>query len=59
MSTCGTLFARMLDTVPRGVQLTEVVEPISVRPDQLILSRATNGSLILQGRFRVRGSGQA
>jgi hypothetical protein len=49
----------MLDTVPRGVQLTEVVEPISVRPDQLILSRATNGSLILQGRFRVRGSSQS
>jgi hypothetical protein len=27
-STCAELFARMLDTVPTGVQLTEVITPL-------------------------------
>ncbi|KAF7339190.1 Peroxidase [Mycena venus] len=31
-STCADLFARMLDTVPRGVQLTEVITPLPVKP---------------------------
>ncbi|KAJ6578269.1 heme peroxidase [Mycena capillaripes] len=36
-STCATLFARMLDTVPRGVQLTEVIEPLPVKPANIVL----------------------
>ncbi|KAJ7263439.1 putative L-ascorbate oxidase [Mycena rebaudengoi] len=31
-STCADLFARMLDTVPRGVQLTEVIKPLPIKP---------------------------
>ncbi|KAF8194048.1 heme peroxidase [Mycena galopus ATCC 62051] len=38
-STCADLFARMLNTVPKGVQLTEVLTPLPVRPDiDLILA---------------------
>ncbi|KAF7336114.1 Peroxidase [Mycena venus] len=38
-STCADLLARMVDTVPRGVQLTEVIKPLLVKPAavQLIL----------------------
>ncbi|KAJ7287098.1 putative L-ascorbate oxidase [Mycena rebaudengoi] len=36
-STCADLFARMLDTVPRGVQLTEVIKPLPVKPSGLDL----------------------
>ncbi|KAJ7269123.1 hypothetical protein C8J57DRAFT_1609315, partial [Mycena rebaudengoi] len=37
MSTCGDMFARMLDTVPRGVQLTQVIRPLAVKPSGLEL----------------------
>ncbi|KAJ6574935.1 heme peroxidase [Mycena capillaripes] len=40
-STCSSLIARMVDTVPSGVQLTEVVTPLPVKP--------TNLRLILDG----------
>jgi hypothetical protein len=36
-STCGSLLARMLDTVPRGVQLTQVITPLPVKPSGLDL----------------------
>ncbi|KAJ6555634.1 heme peroxidase [Mycena vulgaris] len=36
-STCANLFARMLDTVPKGVELTEVIAPLLVKPTNLIL----------------------
>ncbi|KAJ7685789.1 heme peroxidase [Mycena polygramma] len=35
-STCATLFARMLDTVPRDVQLTDVIEPLPVKPANIV-----------------------
>ncbi|KAJ7185156.1 heme peroxidase [Mycena haematopus] len=34
-STCSSLIARMVDTVPNGVQLTEVVTPLPVKPTNL------------------------
>ncbi|KAJ7262356.1 heme peroxidase [Mycena rebaudengoi] len=34
-STCATMFARMLDTVPNGVQLSEVITPLPVKPQDL------------------------
>ncbi|KZV81679.1 heme peroxidase [Exidia glandulosa HHB12029] len=52
MKTCGSILTRMLDTVPRGVKLTEVVKPLPVRPDQFALLRTANDSLSLKGRFR-------
>ncbi|KAJ6555609.1 hypothetical protein DFH09DRAFT_1318014 [Mycena vulgaris] len=36
-STYAELLARMLDTVPRGVQLTEVITPLPVKPSGLEL----------------------
>ncbi|KAJ7339973.1 putative L-ascorbate oxidase [Mycena albidolilacea] len=36
-STCADLFARMLDTVPSGVELTEVIKPLSVKPSSVNL----------------------
>ncbi|KAF8170340.1 heme peroxidase [Mycena galopus ATCC 62051] len=40
-STCSSLIARMVDTVPSGVELTDVVTPIPVKP--------TNMRLMLDG----------
>ncbi|KAJ7728291.1 putative L-ascorbate oxidase [Mycena maculata] len=50
-STCADLYARMLDTVPRGVQLTEVITPLPVKPAgiELILDGDT---LQLSGAVR-------
>jgi hypothetical protein len=52
-STCAALFARMLDTVPRGVALTEVIEPLSVKPTSIKLVLLANGSFSLGGSVRV------
>ena len=55
-STCGTLLARMLDTVPKGVELTEVIEPLSVKPQSMLLRYMGDGTLKLSGEVRVRSS---
>jgi hypothetical protein len=52
--TCSTLFARMLDTVPRGVQLTEVVQPIAAKPNFFTMARYLNGTLGVSASVRVR-----
>jgi hypothetical protein len=52
MSTCTGLFERMLNTVPRDVQLTEVIEPLPVKP-VLTMVRAANGTFMLSGSVRV------
>ncbi|KAF8186579.1 heme peroxidase [Mycena galopus ATCC 62051] len=36
-STCADLFARMLDTVPSSVQLTDVIMPLPVKPTNVVL----------------------
>ncbi|KAF8184650.1 heme peroxidase [Mycena galopus ATCC 62051] len=36
-STCAHLFARMLDTVPSSVQLTDVITPLPVKPTNVVL----------------------
>ncbi|KAF7362631.1 Peroxidase [Mycena venus] len=36
-STCATLFARMLDTVPSDVELTDVIEPLPIKPATVVL----------------------
>ncbi|KAJ7288756.1 heme peroxidase [Mycena rebaudengoi] len=41
-STCADLLARMVDTVPRGVKLTEVIKPLPVKPANLQLVLAGN-----------------
>ncbi|KAJ7172936.1 heme peroxidase [Mycena crocata] len=50
-STCADLFARMLDTVPKSVQLTEVITPLPVKPSGVELT--LNGdTLVLSGAVR-------
>nr|GAT54888.1 predicted protein [Mycena chlorophos] len=50
-STCADLIARMVDTVPDGVTLTEVITPLPVKPDQLALS-LTDDTLAVSGQVR-------
>jgi hypothetical protein len=54
-STCADLFEQMLNTVPRDVQLTEIIEPLPVKP-VLTMVRAANGTFMLSGSVRVRPS---
>ncbi|KAL8690317.1 MAG: hypothetical protein Q9218_004210 [Villophora microphyllina] len=51
-SACADLMARMLDTVPRGVSLTPLIQPSDVKPTNVLLSLATNGTLTLSGKIR-------
>lgn len=44
----------MIHTVASGIQLTDVVDPISVKPDQLQLTYMGDGTLQLSGLVRVR-----
>lgn len=50
--TCADLFARMLDTVPRGVQLTEVIKPLGVKPSDVFLEYNADRTLTLSGEVR-------
>ncbi|KAJ7823537.1 heme peroxidase [Mycena leptocephala] len=55
-STCATLFARMLDTVPHNVQLTDVIDPLPVKPATVTLV-LDGKSLKLSGQVRFWGLG--
>ncbi|KAJ7614419.1 heme peroxidase [Roridomyces roridus] len=50
-STCADLFARMLDTVPHGVQLTDVITPLPVKPANVEFTMA-NDTMLLGGQVR-------
>ncbi|KAJ6488996.1 heme peroxidase [Mycena sanguinolenta] len=50
-STCADLIARMLDTVPTGVELTEIITPLPVKPSNLVISMAGD-TLKLSGEVR-------
>jgi Na+/phosphate symporter len=52
-SICASLVARMIDTVPRDVKLTEVIKPLPVKPDSLQLMHHKNNSFSLTGNVRV------
>ncbi|KAJ6452488.1 heme peroxidase [Mycena sanguinolenta] len=43
-STCADLFARMIDTVPSGVVLTDVLTPLPVKPAHVFLTM--NGGVL-------------
>ncbi|EJD37638.1 heme peroxidase [Auricularia subglabra TFB-10046 SS5] len=52
--TCATLIAKMLDTVPRGVRLTDVITPIPVKPYDVQISYNANGTLnFIGGNVRL------
>ncbi|KAJ6495222.1 heme peroxidase [Mycena sanguinolenta] len=51
-STCADLFARMLDTVPSGVTLSDVLTPLPVKPANVILTMIGN-VLHMTGELRL------
>jgi hypothetical protein len=51
--TCATLFARMVDTVPDGVTLTEVIEPLPVKPHEVQVIPMGDGVFVFRGEVRV------
>ncbi|MCJ1466608.1 hypothetical protein MMC07_005228 [Pseudocyphellaria aurata] len=51
-STCSTLIARMIDTVPRGVSLTPVIQPALVKLLNSTLSLDEKGGLKLAASVR-------
>nr|VWO95589.1 Histidine kinase [Ganoderma boninense] len=51
-SACQSLLPRMLDTVPKTVQLTEVIEPLSVKPQDIAFTYMDNGTFHLTGQVR-------
>ncbi|KAL1637107.1 hypothetical protein SLS56_000764 [Neofusicoccum ribis] len=50
--TCRGLFERMINTVPKGVVLSEVVEPVSVKPVNFTFDITGGGMLALSGTIR-------
>ncbi|KAF9260590.1 heme peroxidase [Marasmius fiardii PR-910] len=55
--TCENLLERMINTVPRGVQLTDVLEPIQYKVGQSrLFPTTTNGILRFTTSLRVIGS---
>ncbi|ESZ95645.1 hypothetical protein SBOR_3946 [Sclerotinia borealis F-4128] len=51
---CADIFARMIDTVPAAVTLSEVITPIEVKPWGISLTLAPNNTLSFSGHIRVR-----
>jgi hypothetical protein len=51
--TCVTLLQRMIETVPKGIELSDVVEPIPVKPINATLDFDTDENLIFTGYIRV------
>ncbi|KAI1789406.1 hypothetical protein LXA43DRAFT_584251 [Ganoderma leucocontextum] len=51
-SACQSLLARMLDTVPKSVQLTEVIDPLPVKPQAIALTYMGDGTSHLTGQVR-------
>ncbi|KAM5540907.1 hypothetical protein V8D89_005551 [Ganoderma adspersum] len=51
-SACQSLLTRMLDTVPKTVQLTEVIEPLPVKPQDISLTYMGDGTFHLTGQVR-------
>ncbi|KAJ6525135.1 heme peroxidase [Mycena capillaripes] len=53
-STCANLFARMLDTVPTGVQLTDVITPLPVKPNSIkLIYDAATETIAFSGEVRL------
>lgn len=53
LDTCSTLFQRMLETVPKGVVLSDVVAPLPVKPVNATLEFDQDDNLIFTGHIRV------
>ncbi|KAJ7848907.1 heme peroxidase [Mycena leptocephala] len=56
VSRCGALLETMLNTVPAGVTLSDVIEPLVVKPRELRLFFTSTGGLTLSGNIRIFGT---
>lgn len=54
LGTCVDLMGRMLNTVPAGVQLGSLIEPLGIKPVNVTFDIEGQGNLVLSGRIRVR-----
>ncbi len=53
-SVCSTVLAKMVNTVPRGVQLSDVIAPYELKPTNVQLNVAADGlSLDFSGELRI------
>ncbi|CAG7558975.1 unnamed protein product [Fusarium equiseti] len=50
---CPQVFARMIDTVPKSVKLTEVIDPYEVKPYINDMSLDSNGKIHFAGAIRL------
>ncbi|RGP73597.1 hypothetical protein FSPOR_1973 [Fusarium sporotrichioides] len=50
---CADIFARMIDTVPKSVQLTDVISPYDVKPYVKELSLNSKGEIVFKGSVRL------
>ncbi|KAI1338685.1 heme peroxidase [Xylariaceae sp. FL0016] len=55
--TCTTLLERMLNTVPAGVELTDVITPIPIKPYALDINILSNGTMSIGGEIRILEDG--
>ncbi|TLS24024.1 hypothetical protein PpBr36_08708 [Pyricularia pennisetigena] len=51
---CASVFRKMIDTVPAGVELSKPIEAVDVKPYIIDLSVDGDGNLQFAGRIRVR-----
>jgi hypothetical protein len=52
-SRCNQLFEKMINTVPREVQLSDVIQPASVKPVNVTFDIESNNTLRISGYIRV------
>lgn len=53
LNTCSNLLQRMIETVPKGVVLSDVIKPISLKPINTTLDFDASGNLIFTGSIRT------
>ena len=53
LETCTNLLERMINTVPKEVQLTEVITPIPTKPDFINVKLNEDGTFFISGEIRV------
>lgn len=59
-TTCANLLQRMIEVVPTGVVLSDVITPYTVKPVGMQLTLNTDGAtMLLSGNIRVRTTGLA
>ncbi|KAH7096162.1 putative L-ascorbate oxidase [Auriculariales sp. MPI-PUGE-AT-0066] len=51
--TCGVLFNKMINIVPSGVQLTEIITPLTVKPRKVEVVHRGDGYLAFNGEVRL------